>query len=98
MLTKQQQKDLEQAVLGFLISKKYYRTASTLAQESESLKNSESVELGPWPEEGVVPSKIELNIFPGNDPGSMLKKTNEAIEGLKVTGDFILFWVVIGIF
>ena len=91
MLTKQQQKDLEQAVLGFLISKKYYRTASALAQESESLKNSECVELGAWPEEGVVPSKIELNIFPGNDPASLLKKTNEAIEGLKVSWGYIFF-------
>lgn len=92
MLTKQQQKDLEQAVLGFLISKKYYRTASSLVQESQSLKHSENVELSSWPEEGIVPSKIELNIYPGNDPVSLLKKTNETIEGLKVSHNFHIFY------
>lgn len=84
MLTKQQQRELEQAVLGFLISKKYYQTASSLAQESPSLCLSEAVQLSDWPEASPAPSQIQVSIFPGNESSLGEEKTDQLVENIKV--------------
>lgn len=85
MLTKFQLIDLEKAVLGYLLSKEYYQSASALAQESEMLQNSDFITMKDKEGENTPLNQINL-FFKGMESISATSSENSsAYTDIKVS-------------
>ena len=85
MLTKHQEKDLEKAILGYLVSRKYYQTVSAFAQESPTLKDAEFITLEDPPESQSNPSQINLIFNVSKDDSDFILSKNSTLSGLSVS-------------
>lgn len=85
MLTKHQQQDLEKAILGYFVSKKYYQTVSCLAQESTYLESSDFISLEESSEKSENPSQINLIFNISEDDTDFTLSKNTALTNLSVS-------------
>lgn len=91
MLTKNQQQDLEKAILGYLVSKKYFQTVSALVQESPTLRSSDFLSVTEPPEPAPGPSQINLIFNISKDDSSFALSKNSALADLSVSVVRVLF-------
>lgn len=84
MLTKHQEKDLEKAILGYLVSRKYFQSVSAFAQESPNLKSADFISLEEPPEPAPGPSQINLIFNVSKDDSDFALSKNSTLSGLSV--------------
>lgn len=84
MLTKHQQQDLEKAILGYLVSKKYYQTVSSFAQESPTLQSSDFVSLNKSTQETPDLSQINLVFNISQEDSNFALAKNSSLAELSV--------------
>lgn len=85
MLTKNQQQELEKAILGYLVSKKYFQTVSALVQESPTLLSADFLSLRDPPEVPPDPSQLNLVFNISKDDSSFALSKNAALADLSVS-------------
>jgi hypothetical protein len=84
MLTKHQEQDLEKAVLGYLVSRKYYQTVSSFVQESESMRAADFISLSDPSSDPGTPSQINLVFNISKDDSDFALSKNSALSNLSV--------------
>ena len=89
MLTKHQQQDLEKAVLGYLVSKKYYQTVSSFAQESDFLQSSDFISLKASSEESESTSQINLIFHIAENDTDFTLSKNSTLSNLAVNSIYV---------
>ena len=85
MLTKNQEQDLEKAILGYLVSRKYYQTVSAFAQESPTLQSSNFLSLSEPPEQVPPASQINLIFNISKDDSAFTLSKNSTVSNLSVS-------------
>jgi len=85
MLTKHQQQDLEKAILGYLVSRKYYQTVSSFAQESPTLQSSDFITLTKSPQETPDLSQINLIFHISQEDTNFALAKNSSLADLMVS-------------
>jgi hypothetical protein len=92
MLTKHQQQDLEKAILGYLVSKKYYQTVSSFAQESPTLQSSDFISLTKSTNESPSLSQINLIFNISQEDSNFALAKNSSLSDLSVISTIFLIY------
>ena len=92
MLTNHQEQDLEKAIIGYFISKKYYHSLSAFAQESPVLRDCDYISLSEKASDSPSINQINILFSKGEGSNSIMGPNNTAYTNISVSYSSQTIW------